>query len=703
MIPSAKYFYNKLFQNNNQSLNTVFMGFDMSGSMFDNQNRNWKIQTAAIMDYFEKSGLKNIQAFGWSSDNDKNLGVVQCPLFISKIFISQYMNQFHSGRMTEPSTFFVCLLNYLQSNKISADKDFHVVFFTDGVICTPVGNSVDNEKKKLYDAISALKSNYRKASIEIHIIDPDFSPQNTEELKIGKDVFNVAMEFASNEKSTEYKIITRVIVHTNETTSYTELNQLKTVNSSMLPFDGKVFLKSDISLFEEWFSMEIKDNAKSEDNLCNLLLKLAETISYLVEYMVPEQIEKTIQTYSNFFIDTNVGFDAASMLIRNICEQAQLNRTFMKKDISLLMHRFFENCIKELKVNAHKALGLDKTISWTSLPINSIVFYGENANVVSTDIDINGSKYAKCGATIGYSNVIPIIPIYESIDPIASQCFRLYIRACLAQWIKEKYDVKIDPTSDEMLYVFGSIMVGVVLSNVPDLVKNAYKHCFKIMLMKKLSRSTFVTVLQNLLDGNSPIDFKNKIKIALLMMGLEASDDTSFWYAICEASGIPGLASAQKSDMSHLENIKNKCKSDLINLVDTNVMHQIYSDKIVPVNNCNKQSLVPKKLITENVHMTKLLVCFRVSVSDQEINHFIDLANGELSNIVVGTGINIFNLPQFMNDIDSNNKIVILPDKDIKPNNIDTYKSIGYEPLRIISGTSATQMLDLVKDFFRKT
>ena len=70
-----------------------------------------------------------------------------------------------------------------------------------------------------------------------------------------------------------------------------------------------------------------------------------------------------------------------------------------------------------------------------------------------------------------------------------------------------------------------------------------------------------------------------------------------------------------------------------------------------------------------------------------------------MENVVIGTDINAYNLSQFMNSVDPNNKIVILPDKSIKPNNTAMYKNDGYEIIRITSGTTVAQMLNLVKTF----
>ena len=233
----------QLFSSSNVLGGHTYMGFDMSASMFGIGKTNWLIQTGVIVNYMDKNNLKCVQAFGWSSDNGADYGVIQCPLFISKQLVMQYMAQFNSGRMTQPSTFFSKLMDYLKLNNVSTDKNITVVFLTDGVICC--GNNSE-EKLKVKSKITELKALYPKTSIEIHVIDPSYKASDTSELKVGADVFNIAMDIAAEEKGSKFKVITKVIVHTSTTDSTTELNQMQTVDDNSFPFDGKIFPKKFI-------------------------------------------------------------------------------------------------------------------------------------------------------------------------------------------------------------------------------------------------------------------------------------------------------------------------------------------------------------------------------------------------------------------------------------------------------------------------
>lgn len=739
-------FYNQLFTTVGTNETYTYIGFDMSGSMFGNGSRNWEIQTSVIADHFEKNKLKYVQAFGWSSSNgDKNYGVIQCPLFISKKFIIQYMEKITNGNMTEPSTFFSKLIDYLKVANVPTDKNITIIFSTDGVI--QVTSGTEKEKIKLKTQIKLLKELYPKTSIEIHVIDPTYLASTTSELKIGKDVFNVVMDIATEEIRSKYKIITKVIVHTSETNSNVELNQLQTVEDDMLPYDGKIFLKKSVSLFYDWFSNEVKNNAKSEDNLCNLLLKLAETLSYLIANMVPEKINQIVQNYSNLFTNTDIGFDAAEILIRNICDQALLNRSFLKKDIRIIVQKFFEESQKALITDARKALDLDKIKYWTSLPINNKLFYGLNdladTNTFNTlsDLVIGKNTFSKCAICIGYNNNIMMIPVYDTIDPLVSQCFRQYIRSCLSVWLKDTYAITLDMSKEELIYIFGTIMLIVVMSDCPDFIKDAYRKCFKIMLQKKATNTTFITLLQELLEGklssgNTFESFERKMEIPLKMLKISESKKSMYvWYAICTASEIPQLADAQfylyikcYPEIFDFTEFKTSLNSNLnSNLTCIQVFDQLYYDKIITnpiilshvisqpnsginsnpnsntkINTKHKTIKSPKiKYINITSVSKNVVIYFRSSVDNSVLNevisHMTCINEFDKRNIIIAYGIGSTNLSTFIHDVNAESNIIIFPNKDIKPCDLNIKEFTNYKTIRVVNGMSCNNIIDLLR------
>src|SRR5208283_363847 len=109
------------------------------------------------------------------------------------------------------------------------------------------------------------------------------------------------------------------------------------------------------------------------------------------------------------------------------------------------------------KTNANKALALSTTNMWVSLPINNKLFWGTNEMSTFGDITVNKTTYSGCGVQIGYDNFVPIIPIYEGNDPVAFQCYRLYIRSNIVHWLKDSFGVVIDQTNEENIFIWGTI------------------------------------------------------------------------------------------------------------------------------------------------------------------------------------------------------------------------------------------------------
>src|SRR5204863_9653158 len=129
-------------------------------------------------------------------------------------------------------------------------------------------------------------------------------------------------------------------------------------------------------------------------------------------------------------------------------------------------------------------------------------------------------------------------------------CFRIYSRSILVKWLKEKHNISIEQTSEELIFIFGTITLMVVLSDVPLYIKEGYMTGFKIMLQKKVT-GTFITILQEFLLGKLPSNdnvenFRRKMEIPLKMLELKI-DPLTLWYAICTASGIDKLAEMQLS------------------------------------------------------------------------------------------------------------------------------------------------------------
>lgn len=108
----------------------LYMALDGSGSMFDNSQINWNLQTEKMILCYEENKRSPIQGFVWSSGD-----VITCPLFVKRILMEQHLGTYKNGNLTVPSTFFVTFLSYLQKNNVSNDENIHIIFSTDGEIC----------------------------------------------------------------------------------------------------------------------------------------------------------------------------------------------------------------------------------------------------------------------------------------------------------------------------------------------------------------------------------------------------------------------------------------------------------------------------------------------------------------------------------------------------------------------------------------
>ena len=444
--------------------------------------------------------------------------------------------------------------------------------------------------------------------------------------------------------------------------------------------------------------------------------------------MVPEQINQTVKIYSDFFANTDIGYDAAQMLIKNICDQALLNRSFLKKDIRISVQKFFEESQKALTTDASKALGMSEVKCWTSLPVNNTLFYGPIDQSECVDLTLGKSTYKKCAVRIGYDNIVPMIPVYETIDPITSQCLRLYIRACLVNWLKEKHGITLDFTAEELIYVFGALMLRVVVSDAPQSVKDAYRKCFKTMLQKKVTSTTFITQLQELLDGKVPSNgaiepFQRKMELAVKMLGLDEEDWMYLWFAICTGSEIEGLAKAQyplyqKFCTEDLTMSKIRTNLHIVNVTERAHSDKIYTEPISLVHNTQSKVAQPKvtqgkatisaPTTIKNYHSNRLntskniIVCFRISVDKQVINTFVNYMQtcSEFPNHMITVAnadtVGPANLNSF---IENNNRepfIIILPNTEVKLGNLDSIK-LPFRSYRVTSGTTCDGIINGLK------
>jgi len=378
-----------------------------------------------------------------------------------------------------------------------------------------------NSIKKFFD---------RSSMIELSIFtvesrDRDFSGNENLSNTAGSDVFNIISRGNMTNR------ITKFVAHTKNYPNGVKLMERINVPPGYIGYKSDAFHEKNTNEFIQWLYQQITANRENENELTAIIQGLSSTIGGLVKDKPVQIAQNILRTFCGLFnntvMDPSVVHWMLSMAVSNETSgNAQLLSTMRSQ-----LKELFKQANELLYDNTANALGMHKCVSFI---FDDKVMTG-SASHVSEMLSLNGKNFPNSA-----------IKIRDYLIPVFSSSHGTLLNdQCTRQWARTVVSVQygVDSMSDKAMYMVLGLMLRVVVSNVSDEVKRAYRNLGTIMLQKKRlnSTNTELSVIENgdlLVPNSGKLDelYRNLSSVGGII-GLHNVDPMVIWYAMCIALG----------------------------------------------------------------------------------------------------------------------------------------------------------------------
>lgn len=518
-----------IFQTHTTQNIPIFL-VDASGSVRINFNTNTVFDT--IKNIVVGLKCEKIHVLFWNSDAPVKTfftnGIYRIPFVVNRDAING------TFRHVQQNITDNCLtMPHLAFDNIPAewinDKDLTKIYYiTDGQIgynmITP--SDLRDLKAQLSTSIRRLFEKHNNIQLNIITVEPrvvDLSVRESTTNAAGCDVYNIIMQ----EHLTNY--ITKFVSHTlNNPTGFVHINK-NIPPAGHLPYNDTFFPILKINEFIEYIVGEVNIVRDDEDKLLQIIQNLSATLAVLTRNKHHSVIDGTINTFCNIFKDTKIDQMFAKFILTEAIQKENTGTAEIYSAYRAQLKDLFRRADELLTDNVKTALAINNR--FITIPIHNKIITGSH-RMIDRNI-ISRKTYHNAAVEIG-KHLVPVLPCEPVNSIMTEQCMRQWVRLIISRI--ERVDVQ----EDLIMYIVLGNVLRVVMSDVPENIKDAFRSIGHTMLKKKrLSKDT--TELSILESGDIPTDNMGKETSFFNFMNevsrrLEIKlDPFVLWYAMCLA------------------------------------------------------------------------------------------------------------------------------------------------------------------------
>jgi hypothetical protein len=569
-----------LFLTQEISTQTPILLIDASGSTMFN-----KFDNVIILDKIKEIIKNNLpeeqfRIIWWNSntDNSNNSkftnGLCIIPFIVKKSTLDQTFAFIKPSISQSCLTFPHLAFTSIPNDWISSTNQTKVYFITDGEM--GYGNisysELNSLKTNLSNSIKNLFEKYNTVQLTIITVEPkntNFTQIESLISAAGCDVYNVIM----NNKLTNY--VSKFVSYTpNNLNGFVHINK-NIPPPGHIPYEDKYFSELRVGDFIKFLSDKIILNKTSDDELLKIVQLLSTTICYLTKDKPKNVKNDIVNTFCNLFYDTSLDIMLVKFIVSDSVTKESEGSANVFASYRAKLQDLYKQATQLLLTDVKKSIGINE--HFITLPImnnannmsnntnNNMKIISGHCRMVNTQITVNNQTYPNSAIKINNIclPVLPFIKCYGTNNSNNNYTQSLMSQQCLRQWVRviisKTYNVGI--LEDSIIYIVLGMVLLIVLSNVPENIKECYRYLGHVMLRKKRV-NTDITELERLERGELPVPNSGKIEgfyifmdqvIKILGITSDKISKLSLWYLICLALNNEKLI---KNQYMH-------CKTDL--------------------------------------------------------------------------------------------------------------------------------------------
>lgn len=309
-----------------------------------------------------------------------------------------------------------------------------------------------------------------------------------------------------------------------------------------IPFGHYYFPRNEEPTFFNLLTKHVAENNNLDSHM-RIIQNIILTIKKLVQDMTPKMSSELLFRYSSIFWFDNCNIDPAlaTIMLKQAIEGTRTT-DLIYADFRSRLNELYKQVDELLRSkNIKQVLGIRRTA--ISYLIGNIII-SVDADLLESDIKVNGVNYSKIGIRIDSNDIEFIFPVFTgdiNHGEITPQAIRQFTRTIMSQIIKVN-GIFIDPRDDAIMFIVMAMSMKVCTNNLPETVKMSYRYLAKTMLGKKrLNRDQ--TELSRLLSGEFPLpnngqinDFYKSMNFCSKYIGIsDTIDPMILWYAMCQS------------------------------------------------------------------------------------------------------------------------------------------------------------------------
>ena len=462
-----------------------------------------------------------------SSEPEKTFfrgGIYRIPFVVNRDTLNHTFRHIHTnignGCLTMPHIAFENI-----PNEWINDKDMtRIYFITDGQICC---HNEEREKNDLADSIKRLFDRHNNIQLNIITVESrnvDLTSAETTRTSAGTDVYEIIM----NRGMTRY--ITKFISYTlnNEHDGFVHINK-NIPPAGFVPYRENYFSVLKVGEFIRFIMDEIT-RATDDDKLLQIIQNLSSTIAVLIKDKQKNIAEGTINTFCQLFRHTNIDPLFVRMILTESIQRETAGSALIYSTYRTQLKDLYKRADTLLLDNVRDAINVGNR--FITFPYNDKIVIG-NYRMIDRNI-IHQNKIYHNGAIEINKKIIPILPYTFTDSQLSNQCIRQWTRTIMNKLHH------INAYDDSIMYVVLGHILQVVLSDVDDDIKNAYRRLGTTMLRKKRLLND-ITELERLQTGGLPMDNKGIVESFYTFMNIVCDkmkitmNPFVLWYAMCLA------------------------------------------------------------------------------------------------------------------------------------------------------------------------
>lgn len=511
------------YKANNISSSVPIILIDNSGSTtsYIHGMTTLEYEVKLIQNKLTKLGCQQCHLMFWNSSHT----LVNDPVNVTELYNTFKRLKINSHGGTDISV----AIHYIPD--LWYQKHTHIFIVTDG--------EVNEDKYKFTSQVFNLAKKY----INLNIITVETNEYNYMKniVNAGSNIFTVLQ----NNKLTKYVRLFECFNKFHKTEPFVNLCNPEIGKGE---FSYREFVFSD-EKFHDFVNIICEIINENRNNV-DYLDKVMYFISFTIFSYVKNKSQKIKNEVINLFTSLFEEVFSDTKKLTNIFESEIIShvegtgKTYQQYKEN--RKKLFERTLDDLKNNVMDCFATGKFMSFIINTKNPKVKKILESNITNSYVRLSDTYYNN--GAIHYGNhYLPMLPLDIIDNENSTQALRQWMRAIYARIHQ------IQVNDERILYLFLTDMMSIILSNLPDCIKNSYKKCAKVMLDAKRFNSGDLKQIVFLTMGNKP---KPMISGYFTMEEIFEQCKKHFcinanisidelWYGICLAYGDANLIKSQ--------------------------------------------------------------------------------------------------------------------------------------------------------------